>query len=125
MTGDAGAPRWSLTLYVAGSSPRSVAALENVRRVCDEDLPGQVELRVVDVVEKPALVLADRIIAVPTLVKHLPEPLRQLVGDLGDEQRVRSGLDLGPSPAAANPSPSETAETAHGGPAAGSPEEAP
>lgn len=97
MTAEAeGRPRWALTLYVAGSSPRSVAALENVRRICDEELPGQVELRVVDVVEQPALVLADRIVAVPTLVKHLPEPLRQLVGDLGDEDRVRSGLDLGP-----------------------------
>jgi circadian clock protein KaiB len=92
-------PRWSLTLYVSGASPRSAEALETVRRLCDEALPGQVELEVVDVGAEPALAGRDRIVAVPTLVKRLPAPPRQLVGDLADVDRLRAGLGLGaPSP---------------------------
>lgn len=93
----AGGPaRWSLTLYVSGASPRSTAALETVRRICDEELLGRVDLRIVDVTEEPARLLADQVMAVPTLVKHQPLPLRRLVGDLSDIGRVRTGLDLGP-----------------------------
>ena len=88
-------PRWSLTLYVSGASPRSAQALETVRRLCDEDLPGQVELQVVDVTDEPALADRDRIVAVPTLVKRRPAPPRQLVGDLADVDRLRAGLELG------------------------------
>lgn len=96
----AGGPaRWSLTLYVSGASPRSTAALETVRRICDEELAGRVDLRVVDVTEEPARLLADQVMAVPTLVKHEPPPLRRLVGDLADVGRVRAALDLGPRPA--------------------------
>jgi circadian clock protein KaiB len=91
-------PRWSLTLYVSGASPRSAEALETVRRLCDEELPGQVELQVVDVTDEPALAVRDRIVAIPTLVKRQPAPPRQLVGDLDDIDRVRAGLDLGPAP---------------------------
>jgi circadian clock protein KaiB len=91
-------PRWSLTLYVSGASPRSAEALETVRRLCDEELPGQVELEVVDVADEPDVAARDRIVAVPTLVKRLPPPSRQLVGDLADVDRVRAGLDLGPPP---------------------------
>lgn len=87
-------PRWILTLYVSGASANSTAALETIRRICDEELAGQVELQVVEVHDQPALVIADRILAVPTLVKRLPEPLRQLVGNLADEGRVREGLDI-------------------------------
>ena len=87
-------PRWSLTLYVSGAAPRSAAALETVRRLCDEELAGQVELQVVDVTDEPALAERDRIVAVPTLVKRLPAPQRQLVGDLADLGRVRAGIDL-------------------------------
>ena len=87
-------PRWSLTLYVSGASPRSAQAVETVRRLCDEELAGQVELEVVDVADEPDLVERDGIVAVPTLVKRLPAPPRQLVGDLGDIDRVRAGLDL-------------------------------
>jgi circadian clock protein KaiB len=87
-------PRWSLTLYVSGASPRSAEALETVRRLCDEELPGQVELEVVDVADEPALAGRDRIVAVPTLVKRLPPPPRRLVGDLADVDRLRAGLDL-------------------------------
>jgi circadian clock protein KaiB len=95
---DDGRPSWSLTLYVSGASPHSAQALETVRRLCDEELPGQVEFQVVDVTDEPALAVGDRIVAIPTLVKRLPAPARQLVGDLGDVDRVRAGLDLGPPP---------------------------
>jgi circadian clock protein KaiB len=87
-------PRWRLTLYVSGASPNSAAALATVRRLCDEELAGQVDLEVVDVLEQPALVVRDDIVAIPTLVKRLPGPLRALAGDLGDNSRLRVGLDL-------------------------------
>jgi circadian clock protein KaiB len=93
---DAGHPRWSLKLYVAGASPHSAQALETVRRLCDEELPGQVELQVVDVTEEPDLAGRDGIVAVPTLVKRLPAPPRRLVGDLADVDRLRTGLGMGP-----------------------------
>jgi circadian clock protein KaiB len=89
-----GHPRWSLTLYVSGASLRSAQALETVRRLCDEELPDQVELEVVDVTDDPALAARDHIVAVPTLVKRLPGPARHLVGDLDDVHRLRVGLDL-------------------------------
>jgi circadian clock protein KaiB len=89
-------------LYVSGASHHSAQALETVRRLCDEELPGQVELQVVDVADDPALAERDRIVAVPTLVKRLPAPARQLVGDLADVDRVRAGLDLGPPPSRAS-----------------------
>lgn len=98
MTLSGGTPRWSLTLYVSGASPRSTAALETVRRLCDEELAGRVDLRIVDLAEEPARVAEDQIMAVPTLVKHEPAPLRRLVGNLADVERVRTGLDLGPLP---------------------------
>jgi circadian clock protein KaiB len=101
------APRWSLTLYVSGASPRSAEALETIRHLCDDELPGQVELEVVDVADDPALVARDRIVAVPTLVKRRPPPPRQLVGDLADLDRVRTelGLGLAPSPTSEPGSP--------------------
>jgi circadian clock protein KaiB len=88
--------QWLLTLYVSGASPRSAEAIDTVRRICDEELPGRVELRIVDVGEQPALAIGDDILAVPTLVKRQPAPLRRLVGNLADADRVRAGLDLGP-----------------------------
>jgi circadian clock protein KaiB len=84
-----------LTLYVSGASPRSAEAIENVRRICDGELAGRSSLQVVDVAERADLVRSDEIIAVPTLVKRRPEPLRRLVGNLSDLERVRAGLDLG------------------------------
>ena len=98
MTPPGGTLRWSLTLYVSGASPRSAAALETVRRICDEELAGRVDLQIVDLAEEPARVQDDEIMAVPTLVKHEPAPLRRLVGNLADVERVRAGLDLGPLP---------------------------
>jgi circadian clock protein KaiB len=97
-------PRWWLTLYVSGASPRSARALEAVRRLCDEDLAGQVELEVVDVADEPAAVARDAIVAVPTLVQRLPAPARQLVGNLSDVDRLRAALDLGSPPSPASPS---------------------
>ncbi len=94
MTADASGPRWALTLYVSGASPRSSEAIVTVRRICDEDLAGQVDLTVVNAADHPALVKRDHILALPTLVKHSPEPLRHLVGNLTDADRVRVGLDL-------------------------------
>ena len=90
--------RWALTLYVSGASPRSAQALETVRRLCDEDLAGEVELRIIDLAEEPARAAEDRIVAVPTLIKHLPAPRRQLVGELADVDRIRAAIDLPPAP---------------------------
>lgn len=93
-------PTWQLRLYVNGASPRSLEAIENIRRICDRELTGTVDLVIIDVRSEPALVVADQVLAAPTLVKQLPEPLRRLVGDLSDAARVREGLDLAPLRAA-------------------------
>ena len=103
MTATDTAPRWSLTLYVAGASPRSAEAIDTVRRICDEELAGRVELTIVDVGEHPAVATGDDIVAVPTLVKRGPAPLRRLVGNLADADRVRAGLDLGTPAAGQSP----------------------
>jgi circadian clock protein KaiB len=107
MTPGGASPRWSLTLYVSGASPRSAQALETVRRLCDEDLRGQVELRIIDVTEDPARAAEDRVLAVPTLVKRQPGPRRQLVGDLADLDRVRVAIGLGPATSAGVAGPGE------------------
>jgi len=86
--------RWALTLYVSGASRRSAEAIVAVRRICDEDLLGQVDLTVVNAIDQPALVKRDHILALPTLVKRAPEPLRHLVGNLSDLERVRTALEL-------------------------------
>lgn len=98
MTVDLSGPRWALTLYVSGASPRSTEAIDTVRRICDEDLEGRVDLRVLNAADHPESVLDDHILAIPTLVKHAPAPMRHLVGNLTDLDRVRVGLDLGPTP---------------------------
>lgn len=102
MSVDLSGPRWALTLYVSGASPRSAEAIVSVRRICDEDLTGQVDLTVVSAADHPDLVKRDHILALPTLVKHAPSPMRQLVGNLTDVARVRAALDLA-SAVAANP----------------------
>jgi circadian clock protein KaiB len=89
--------RWSLTLYVNGASPLSIEAIKTVRGVCDNELADQVDLEVIDVNLQPGLVVRDQILASPTLIKRLPQPLRRLVGDLTDINRVRTGLNLGPA----------------------------
>jgi circadian clock protein KaiB len=88
---------WALTLYVNGASPKSIHAIETVRRVCDEESGLRIDLEVVDVQDDPAIVVRrDQIIVVPTLIKRLPFPLRRIVRDLSDPVGLRHGLDLGP-----------------------------
>jgi circadian clock protein KaiB len=90
--------RWELTLYVNGAGPRSSAAIDIVRRLCDTELTGRFELSVYDAAEHPAAAVRDNILALPTLVKHTPSPRRYVVGDLADVERLRAALDLGPQP---------------------------
>ena len=86
-----------LRLYVAGQSPKSVQAIENLRRVCDEYLPGRYQIELIDLVEHPKLARGDEIVAVPTLVRRLPEPMRKIIGDLSDTEQVLVGLQVRPA----------------------------
>lgn len=83
-----------LRLYVAGQSPKSLAALANLKKFCAEHLDGQYELQVIDLVKTPQLAQNDQILAIPTLVRKLPVPMRKIIGDLSDSSRVLVGLDL-------------------------------
>ena len=83
-----------LRLYVAGQSPKSLAALANLKKFCAEHLEGQYELQVIDLVKTPQLAQNDQILAIPTLVRKLPVPMRKIIGDLSDSSRVLVGLDL-------------------------------
>jgi circadian clock protein KaiB len=83
-----------LTLYVASLTPRSVAAIKSVKRICEQHLNGRYSLEVVDIYERPSVAKQDDILAAPTLIRRLPLPLRRLIGDMGDEHRVMRGLDL-------------------------------
>lgn len=89
--------RYVLRLFVAGTTPGSVRAVENLRTICDELLAGRYDLEVIDVYQHPMLARDEHIIAVPTLVKKLPAPLRRILGDLSDREQVLVGLDLTPS----------------------------
>lgn len=86
--------RWVLRLYVAGQSPKSVTALENLRRLCEERLKGHYRIEVIDLLKNPHLAKDDQILAIPTLVKRLPIPVRRIIGDLSNTERVLVGLDL-------------------------------
>jgi circadian clock protein KaiB len=88
---------WELRLYVAGKTARSVAALENLTRLCEEHLPGKYEIEVVDLLVNPKLAKGDQIIAIPTLVRKLPQPIRKVIGDLSNAERTLVGLQLRPS----------------------------
>ena len=88
---------WSLRLYVAGQSAKSVAAFANLKKICDEYLPGKYQIEVIDLLEQPQLAAGDEILAIPTLVRKLPEPLRKIVGDLRNTERTLVGLNLRPS----------------------------
>ncbi len=87
---------WNLRLYVAGQTPRAIAALDNLKRICEEHLAGQYTIEVIDLLKNPQLARGDQILAVPTLVRKLPEPVRKIIGDLSNEERVLVGLDLRP-----------------------------
>lgn len=86
--------RFLLKLYIAGRTPRTENAIASLREICDRDLSGQYKLAVIDVLERPQLAENEKILATPTLVKELPPPLRRVVGDLSDRDRVLVGLDL-------------------------------
>jgi circadian clock protein KaiB len=88
--------RWNLRLYVAGQTPRSVTAFRNLKEICEEYLKGQYHIEVVDLMENPTLARGDQILAVPTLVRKLPQPIRKIIGDLSNTERVLVGLDIQP-----------------------------
>ncbi len=85
---------WNLRLYVAGQTPKSLTAFANLKRICEEHLAGQYEIEVIDLLKNPQLARGDQILAIPTLVRKLPPPLKKIIGDLSNEQRVLVGLDL-------------------------------
>ena len=85
---------WELRLYVAGKTPRSVAAFENLKRICEEHLLGKYSIEIIDLLENPKLARGDQVLAIPTLVRKLPEPVRKIIGDLSNTERVLVGLDI-------------------------------
>lgn len=87
-------PAYVLKLYVAGQTPKSVAAFANLKRICEEHLAGQYKIEVVDLLKHPKLAAGDQILAIPTLVRNVPRPIRKIIGDLSDTQKVLVGLDV-------------------------------
>jgi circadian clock protein KaiB len=85
---------WMMRLYVAGQSTRSLAAIANLRRICDTHMPGRCEIEVIDLMRNPELAKADQIVAIPTLVRKLPEPARRIIGDLSATDKVLMSLEL-------------------------------
>jgi len=85
---------WDLRLYVAGQTPKSRTALSNLKKICAEHLAARFRIEVIDLLEQPKLSKGDQILAIPTLVRRLPKPMRKIIGDLSDTQRVLIGLDL-------------------------------
>ncbi len=86
--------KYLLTLFVAGMTPRSIVAIQNIRKICDEQLKDRCDLHVVDIYKDPALAKVDEIIATPTLIKKLPPPLRKFIGNLANTEKILVGLDL-------------------------------
>lgn len=93
---EAAADMWNLRLYVAGQTPKSLAAFANLKTICEEHLKGNYTIEVVDLLENPQLAGGDQILAIPTLVRKLPPPIRKIIGDLSNTERVLVGLDLKP-----------------------------
>jgi circadian clock protein KaiB len=87
---------WDLRLYVAGMTTRAATAFANLKKLCDEHLPGQYRIEIIDLLKEPKLAHGDQIVAVPTLVRRLPQPVRKIIGDLSNTERVLVGLDLRP-----------------------------
>ena len=86
--------QWQLRLYVAGQTPKSVTAFANLKRLCEEHLAGEFEIEVIDLLENPRLARDDQIVAIPTLMRKLPPPIRKIIGDLSDTERTLIGLQL-------------------------------
>lgn len=91
-----GSDFWELHLYVAGQTPKSLTAQANLRRLCEENLAGRYRIEVIDLLLNPQLARADQILAIPTLVRRLPEPIRKIIGDLSSSEKVLVGLDVHP-----------------------------
>jgi circadian clock protein KaiB len=92
--------KWELRLYVAGVTPKSVEAFSNLKKICEEHLAGKYHIEVIDLMENPRLARGDQILAIPTLVRKLPTPIKKIIGDLSDTERVLVGLNLRPYRAA-------------------------
>ena len=90
--------KYILTLYVTGTSPRTKIAIDNLNRICGQELDGKYELEIVDVLENPQRAEDEKILATPTLIKQLPPPLRRVIGDLSDKEKVLLGLEVRPAP---------------------------
>jgi circadian clock protein KaiB len=88
---------WELRLYVAGQTPKSLTAFANLKKICEEHLEGKYRIEVVDLLKNPQLARGDQILAIPTLVRKLPEPIKKIIGDLSNTERVLVGLDLRPA----------------------------
>jgi circadian clock protein KaiB len=86
--------KYELRLYTAGQTPKSVAAFKNLKRICEEHLPGRYKIEIIDLMQNPRLAKEDQIVAIPTLVRKLPAPLRKIIGDLSDVERTLVGLQL-------------------------------
>ncbi|NWJ48385.1 MAG: circadian clock protein KaiB [Chloroflexi bacterium] len=89
-----GKAKWELRLYVAGQTPKSLIAFANLKKICEEYLEGEYQIEIIDLLEKPQLASGDQIVATPTLVRKLPEPVRKIIGDLSNTERVLVGLNL-------------------------------
>jgi circadian clock protein KaiB len=87
---------WRLRLYVAGQTPKSIAALANLKRLCEDHLAGRYRIEIVDLLKQPQLARRDEIVVIPTLVRQLPPPIRKIIGDLSNRQKVLLGLDVLP-----------------------------
>lgn len=92
--GNGNGQHWILRLYIAGQTPKSVAALSNLNSICESKLKGQYKIEIIDLARKPELARENQIFAIPTLVRQMPEPIRKIIGDLSDKQRVLLGLAL-------------------------------
>ena len=90
------AESWNMRLYIAGQTPKSLRALANLKKICEEYLAGKYHVEIIDLLENPQLASSDQILAIPTLIRHLPHPVRKIIGDLSNVERVLVGLDLRP-----------------------------
>ena len=88
---------YNLRLYVAGQTPKSIAAIANLRKICEQHLPGRYDIEIIDLMQDPALAMRHQIVAIPTLIRQLPEPLKRIIGDLSNTEKVLVGLDIRPN----------------------------
>ena len=96
-------PEWDLRLYVAGQTPQSAAAIRNLKKICEKHLAEKYRIELIDLLKNPHLSIEDQILAIPTLVRQFPLPLRRMIGDLSDSERTLAGLDIRPTVSSTNP----------------------